>query len=134
MKSNKEFKTTSYLSESCELNGRLYTRGGIRIDGKLKGTLSCDSTIFVGDTAEIEAEIVTGSLVSGGKITGNIAAEDTVQINRPGSVKGEIRACRLGIEREVMFDGKCQLISPKQNNRPEIPRPKAPRKALQGRD
>jgi len=134
VKLEKENKTTSFLSESCELKGHLHTKGGIRIDGKLSGTLNCESVVYVGETGEIEAEIATKSLVSGGKITGNITAEDTVHINSPGSIEGEIRTCNLGIEKDVFFNGKCHLLSPKDNKRPELSKPRLPRKAIPNRD
>lgn len=134
MKFNKEFKTTSFLSEACELKGNLHIAGGIRIDGKVNGSVNCRSTIFVGETAEIEAEIVTRSLVSGGSITGNIVAEDTVQVNKPGSIRGEIKTSRLGIEKDVYFNGKCQLLSPRNNKKPKSIKPRLPRRAIQNRD
>lgn len=134
MKFNKEFKTTSFLSDACELKGNLHTNGGIRIDGKINGSINCLSTIFVGETAEIEAEIVTRSLVSGGSITGNIVAEDTVQVNKPGSIRGEIKTSRLGIEKDVYFNGKCQLLSPRNNKKPKSNKPRLPRRAIQNRD
>ncbi len=134
MKQDREFKTTSFLSESCELKGNLHVKGGIRIDGQISGNLICGSTIYVGETAKIEAEIVTKSIVSGGSIIGNITAEDTVQINSPGSIEGEIRTCHLGIEKEVYFNGKCQLLSPKENKRPELKNPRIPRKAIPNRE
>jgi len=133
-KFNKDFKTTSFLSENCELTGNLQTKGGIRIDGKIKGTLNCQSTVFAGDTAEIEAEIITRSLVSSGSLVGNIIAEDTVQINRPGSIRGNITTCTLGIEKDVYFNGKCQLLNPQNNKRPKPIIPRLPRKAIQNRD
>ncbi len=133
-KLGKEHKTTSFLSESCELKGHLHTSGGIRIDGVLTGTLNCDSTIFVGESGKIEAEIATRSLVSGGEIKGNITAEDTVQINHPGSVQGDIKTCNLGIEKEAFFNGRCQLLRPKDNPKPEFKKPKVPRKVIPHRD
>jgi cytoskeletal protein CcmA (bactofilin family) len=134
VKLGKESKTTSFLSESCELKGNLHTKGGIRIDGKISGTLHCESVIYIGETGKIEAEISTKSMVSGGTIIGNITAEDTVRINAPGSVKGDIRTCNLGIEKNVFFDGRCQLLSPKDNKKPELRKPKSPRKAIPNRD
>ena len=133
-KPQKQYKTTSFLSESCELKGHLHTSGGIRIDGKISGILNCESTVFVGETGRIEAEIVTKSLVSGGIIRGNIIAEDTVQINHPGSVTGDIRASNLGIEKDAFFDGRCQLLSPKDNSKPELKKPRIPRRAIPHRD
>jgi len=134
VKAKKEFKTTSFLSAACELKGNLFAQGGIRIDGKVTGRLTCQATVFIGETAEIEAEIVTKSLVSGGSVTGQITAEDSVQINRRGSVRGEIRACRLGIEKDVYFNGRCQLLSPKNNKRPKLIKPRLPKRAIPNRD
>ena len=133
-KLSKEHKTPSFLSESCELKGNLSIKGGIRIDGKITGTLNCESVIFVGETGKIEAEISTMSLVNGGSIVGNINAEDTVQINAPGTVKGDIRTCHLGIEKNVYFNGRCQLLTPKNNKKPELQKPKRPKKAIPHRD
>lgn len=134
VKLSKEHKTSSFLSESCELKGDLNLKGGIRIDGQLTGTLTSDSTIYVGETGKVEAEISTKSLVSGGEIVGNITAEETVQILSPGSVKGEIKTSRLGIEKDVYFNGRCQLLVPKENQRSELSQPKSPRKAIPNRD
>ncbi len=133
-KLEKEHKTTSFLSDSCELKGHLHTKGGIRIDGKISGTINCESILYVGETGKIEAEIATKSMVSGGSIIGNITAEDTVQINSPGSVEGDIRTCYLGIEKNVFFNGRCQLLKPKDNKKPELKKPKVPRKAIPHRD
>lgn len=134
MKLGKDQKTTSFLSESCELKGNLQTKGGIRIDGRIDGTLTCESTIFVGEKGKIDADIVTKSIVSGGEIVGNITAEDTVQLNSPGSMEGEIKTCYLGIEKDVFFNGKCHLLSPRDNKRPVLNRPKIPRKAIPNRE
>ncbi len=130
MAESKEFKTNSFLSESIDLNGNLYVKGGIRIDGKVRGLLRSESTIFVGEEADIEADIVTQSLVSNGSIKGRVVAKDTVKINKPGSISGEIYTCNLGIEKEVYFNGRCQILSPQNNPQPKLHGPKKPRKAI----
>ncbi|MDH5560700.1 MAG: polymer-forming cytoskeletal protein [Deltaproteobacteria bacterium] len=128
------FKTTSFISDGVELNGNLQIRGGIRIDGSIKGTLKSESGIFIGSTAKIEAEIQTVSLVSSGTIIGNIIADDTVKINNPGTMKGKITTCNLGIDKDVFFNGKCQLINPKNIVKPSLQLPKLPRKSIPNRD
>ena len=134
MKFSKELKTTSFLSEYIELKGNLFVKGGIRIDGSFKGALESEATIYIGKSALVEAQIVTKSLVSSGKIVGNINAEDTVKINKPGHMQGIIQTCTLGIEKEVFFDGKCQLLSPPNNHKPKTTTPKLPRKAIPNRE
>lgn len=133
MKFKKQLKTTSFISESCEFSGNLYSKNGIRIDGKVCGILNCDSTVYVGEKARIEADIFTVSLVSGGKIKGNVNAGDTVRINRPGSIKGNIHTCDLIIENKVNFEGNCRLRSYKDNKHSAVAKPKLPRKPIPNR-
>lgn len=134
MKFAKETKTTSFLSESIELNGNLDVRGGIRVDGTIIGSLKSESTIFIGETAIIEGDISTQSLISSGKISGRVHAEDTVKITHHGSIEGEIKTCTLGIDKDVYFNAKCQLLSPKNNHPPTTKQPRVPRKAIPERE
>ncbi|MBT4286183.1 MAG: polymer-forming cytoskeletal protein [Deltaproteobacteria bacterium] len=134
MSFSKEYKTTSFLSENIELEGNLYIKGGIRVDGKIKGILKSDSTIFIGEKAEIEAEITARSLISNGKINGKIVAQDTVKLNKPGMMNGEIYTCNIGIEKDVNFNGRCQILAPQNNGKPKTPKPKKPRKPISNRD
>lgn len=130
MKKKSLSKTTSFLSESIEFKGDLFVKGGIRIDGKFIGTLHTESSVYIGEHAEFQGEIACNSLISNGKIRGSICAEDTVQLNQPGSMDGQIQTSELQIEKEVYFCGKCQLLGPKNYLRPKYIRPKAPRKAI----
>ena len=130
----KEFKTTSFLSESLDLSGNLYVKGGIRIDGTLKGQLNSESTVYVGDEAVVDADIVTKSIISSGTVRGTISAEDTVKIMNPGRLEGEVETCNLEIEKDVFFNGKCRLLSPKNNIQPKLATPKDPRKPIPNRD
>ena len=50
-------KTTSFLAEGTELEGLLEVKGGIRIDGKVKGEIKSESVIYLGDKAVVEANI-----------------------------------------------------------------------------
>jgi len=130
----KEAKTTSFLSENVELSGKLSLAGGIRIDGKITGEISSRSTIFIGDSARVEAKIISDSLISSGNIKGDINADSLVQLNTPGALEGDVQTCAMNIERGAYFNGKCQLLIPQHNKRPELAPPTPPRKALSSID
>lgn len=134
MKYSKDFKTTSFLDSSIELKGKLHVKGGIRIDGKVRGIIKSESTIYAGDTAKIEAEISTVSLVASGKIIGKVFAEDTVNIIQKGAISGDIHTCNLGIDKNVYFNGKCHILNPKNNFLPDPPSLQAPKTAIPNRD
>jgi len=108
----KNFKTTSFLSEGSALEGVLTVKGGIRIDGSLKGRIHSESVVYLGDTADIEADIEAEAVISSGKVAGNIASVQQVQVNLPGSVKGSIETRELVLEKGVYFDGSCKITTP----------------------
>lgn len=113
-KNVRHFKTTSFLGENSYLEGELTLKGGIRIDGHLKGSIHSDAVIYVGSTAEIEADIAAAAVISSGKIAGNIDSIELVQIALPGSVKGDIETRELIMEKGVYFAGSCKIKGPQE--------------------
>ena len=109
-KSFRDVKTTSFLAEGTELNGLLTVKGGIRIDGRVKGEIQSESVVYVGAQAEIEADIVAEGVIASGKIRGNIHSGRQVMLNLPGSVVGSIETRELILEKGVYFDGECRII------------------------
>ena len=105
-------KTTSFISEGTTMEGVLEVKGGIRIDGRFKGTIHSDSVVIMGDTAQVNADIVAAVVVSSGKVEGDILSETQVQVSLPGSVKGSIQTRELILEKGVYFEGSCQIIEP----------------------
>ena len=53
----KSVKTTSFIAEGTELVGKLTIKGGIRIDGRVKGDIFSESVVFLGDSAKVDANI-----------------------------------------------------------------------------
>src|SRR3989339_1490445 len=106
-------KTTSFLSDGLELQGNLSLEGGILIDAKIDGNIESKSTIYVGQSALIQGNITTEHLVSAGSIQGEVVATGAVRIKTPGVLRGTVKASALVIDKEVYFDGACQLSHPK---------------------
>lgn len=111
-KSLRHVKTTSFLGENTELNGRLTVEGGLRIDGKLKGAIHSGSVVTLGENAHVEADIHARAVISSGRIEGDILSAEHVQVSLPGSVRGAIQTRELVLEKGVYFDGSCKIVEP----------------------
>lgn len=101
----------AFLGKGTEFKGVLSYEGTVRIDGKVEGEIITKGTLVAGESAVINAEVTVGTLVSGGKITGNINAKDKVQLLSPATVVGTIKTPALIIEEGVKFDGKCEMLA-----------------------
>lgn len=126
IKEKKKPKSTSFISHDVHLKGDLYVKGGIRIDGTLKGKLESEATVFVGDTGSLMSDIKTDQLISSGSIYGSILATTGVSISKPGSVEGDITTSQFSVENGVYFNGKCKVLNPKLNKRPILQIPPQP--------
>jgi cytoskeletal protein CcmA (bactofilin family) len=99
----------AFLGKGTEFKGVITYEGTIRIDGKVEGEIITKGTLVVGETAVINAEISAGTVVSGGKITGNIRAQEKVQLLSTAVQTGTIVTPILVIEEGVTFNGKCEM-------------------------
>ena len=108
----RNIKTTSFVAKGTELIGTLTIKGGIRIDGRVKGDIRSESVVYLGDTAKVDANIDAEAVISSGKIKGDISSARHVSISNPGSINGSIETEELVLEKGIFFHGSCKIIEP----------------------
>jgi cytoskeletal protein CcmA (bactofilin family) len=111
---------TAFLGKGTEFKGVLSFEGTIRVDGKVDGEVISKDTLIAGDGAYLHGEITVGTLISSGKVFGNINASQKVHILAPGTIQGNIKTPRLIIEEGVLFDGKCEMASEKKASEQKV--------------
>lgn len=104
-----EGEIIAFLGKGTEFKGVLTYEGSVRVDGTLEGEVITKGTLVVGETATVNAEMNVGTIVTAGKITGNIIAKNKVHLLAPGSLVGTIKTPVLIVEEGVFFDGKCEM-------------------------
>lgn len=95
----------TFLGKDVVFKGILTLEGNVRVDGQLEGELRSTGTLTVGETAVIRGNITAGTLITSGKIKGNIIASEKVNILNPGIVVGDIRTPAISIEAGAHFHG-----------------------------
>ena len=111
---------TAFLGKGTEFKGVLSFEGTIRVDGKLDGEVVSTDTLIAGDEAFLQGEISVGTIISSGRIAGNINASQKVHILAPGIIEGNIKTPKLIIEEGVTFDGKCEMASHRKSTDQKI--------------
>jgi cytoskeletal protein CcmA (bactofilin family) len=103
-----------YLYKGSRITGQLNFQGPARIDGAVDGEIQCQSTLTIGEGAEVRARISGQVVVIRGKVEGNVTAKEKVEIAAPGRLIGNIDSPRLIITEGVVFDGDCSMGVAKQ--------------------
>lgn len=107
--SNPPTSSKNVLNSEVEIKGNLRFTGELTFEGKLEGEINSDGTLHLGDTAVVNGNINVGSVVVRGKINGNIAAKDKIDIKAKTELFGDIRASKLVIEEGITFVGRTEV-------------------------
>jgi len=111
---------TAFLGKGTEFKGVLSFEGTIRVDGKVEGEIISKDTLIAGDGAFLQGEITIGTIISSGKIVGNVNASQKVHVLAPAYIQGNIKTPKLIIEEGVTFDGKCEMTGEKKASEQKV--------------
>jgi cytoskeletal protein CcmA (bactofilin family) len=98
-----------YLYKGSRVSGHLSFQGPARIDGVVDGEIQCMGILTIGEGAEVRAKISGQAVVIRGKVEGNVAAKEKVELAGPARLIGNIDTPRLIIAEGVVFDGDCSM-------------------------
>jgi|GEM_PF-2385910 len=101
-------KMETVIGEGSFLDGVLNSERTIRIDGRLEGKVDSEGDVIVGPTGVIEADIHGVNITVGGKVTGNIIAQDRLEMKTNAEVYGDVIYTTIVIEEGVTFEGRCR--------------------------
>ncbi len=109
------------LGRGSEFDGKLTFEGTVRIDGRFTGTIVTKDTLVVGEGAQVSAEIVCGTLIVHGSVTGNVKASVAVELHAPARVTGNIETVALLVSRGVAWNGQCKMEPPARPGTGPVP-------------
>lgn len=104
-------EVTTLLGQGSEFSGKLSFEGAVRVDGRFSGEIRSEGMLVIGPTAEVEADVFVRVVLVQGRVTGNITAEEAIEVRAPAVVTGKLVCPALSIERGVTFNGACDMRS-----------------------
>ena len=119
-----------FVGKGVEFKGIISYNGTIRIDGHLDGEIHTEGILLVGEDATLSAKVSAGTVVSKGKITGDIVAKEKVRLLSPAVLTGSVKSPILSMEEGVLFNGNCEMARAEVR---ELPRETMARAANAGR-
>jgi cytoskeletal protein CcmA (bactofilin family) len=102
-------KVSGFIDKDTEITGDIRFKDSFRIDGKFKGKILSGSSLIIGETGDVEADIEAGSISINGRVKGTMSATDLIEIFSQGRVTGKMVTPKLIIEEGAFFQGSCQM-------------------------
>jgi cytoskeletal protein CcmA (bactofilin family) len=103
----------SILSSGVKVEGKLYSEGNMRIDGKVLGDVTVNGNLTLGDGSSIEGEVKAMNVTISGSVKGTVEANEKVILESGSSLVGDLTAKILVVEEGAKFDGKSNMNSTK---------------------
>lgn len=100
---------TSILAQGCRFKGEIEVKGTFRIEGEFEGTIRHPENLVVGKTGHVKGSIFSKSAVIGGRVDGNVTADDKIELQSGSTLEGDIKTRRLVIDEGVVFEGSCSM-------------------------
>jgi len=103
-------ETIVNIGQSVQIKGELKGNEDLTIEGMVDGKILVkDHNLTIGANGRITAEVHAKTVVVVGEVTGNITADDKIEIAPSGSVQGDLRAPRVAIADGARFKGSIDM-------------------------
>ncbi|MBD3182070.1 hypothetical protein GF312_07250, partial [Candidatus Poribacteria bacterium] len=104
-------KLDTYIGDGTVFEGSLSSKENLSIYGAVKGTVECKGRVIVGDSGDVEADILADEVTISGKVVGNVTAKNKMDMTPSGILHGDIKTTRLIMEDGCKFEGHCEMIT-----------------------
>ena len=95
------------ITDGTRFEGDIIANSDIRIDGHIKGTLSCTAKVIIGVKGKFEGQITCENAVIEGTFTGELHVRDMLNLKETAKVDGQVSTNRLAVAPGCDLNGTC---------------------------
>lgn len=107
--SRKETSGVTVIGKGIIVKGELSGDEDVKIEGRVEGKILLTKNLLVGQAGVIEADVEAENINIGGTVTGNIKAQNRVEIVSSGKMMGDIQAPRVIVAEGAHFKGNVDM-------------------------
>ncbi|GGX20336.1 MULTISPECIES: bactofilin family protein [Undibacterium] len=109
---NRKNKSTidSLIGSSTSIEGDIHFKGGLRIDGRVKGNVIAESgttsILIISEQAVIDGEVRAGHVVVNGVINGPVISTELIELQSKAKISGDVHYKALEMMNGALVSGK----------------------------
>ncbi len=102
-------ETVNTIGVGTVITGDVQSKGDVRIDGTLKGSVNTSGKVVLGKEGIIEGGVVCNSADISGIIKAKITVSQLLSLKATAKLNGDIITNKLSIEPGAAFTGSCSM-------------------------
>lgn len=103
------FDTASLIDRHSTFDGIFRSQRDLRVEGELKGNVTCEGTLFVSEGATIAATVEAEHITVAGELSGEIRCRGRLQILPSGRVRANVSTGSLVIQEGAIYEGQLEM-------------------------
>lgn len=100
----------SLIGVGTRVEGNIVFKGGLRVDGEVRGSISSESgrdgTLVVSEKASVEGAISVGHVVVNGVVIGPIVAAESLELLPSARVTGDVEYHQIEMQQGAVIQGR----------------------------
>lgn len=109
VKTEEASNSSSIIGKGTSVEGNVETVGNIRVEGNVKGNVTCKSKIALGQSSYVEGTVVAQNAEIAGEIQGSIEVSELLILRPTSIIHGDIVTNKLVVESGATFNGSCRM-------------------------
>ena len=109
MKKEDTIAAVNMIGTGTIITGDIYSKGDIRVDGTLKGSVITEGKVVLGREGVIEGDVECSTADISGAIKAKITVSQLLLLKASAKLNGDIITNKLAIEPGAEFTGSCSM-------------------------
>jgi len=109
MKNSEPTAAVNMIGAGTIITGDVTSKGDIRVDGTLKGSVNTEGKVVLGREGVIEGDVVCKDADISGTIKARITVSQLLSLKSTAKLNGDIITNKLSIEPGASFTGSCSM-------------------------
>lgn len=98
------------IGSSLVIKGQLTSREDITVHGRVDGQISMvEGSLLIAPTGQVDAEVDVTTVTIHGSLSGDVAANDRVELTPTATVKGTLLAPSVILREGASFNGRIEV-------------------------
>ena len=103
------FEAVSLVDRHSAFDGVFRAQRDLRVEGEVKGTVTCDGTLFIAEGATVAAAVDAEHITVAGDLNGEIRCRGRLQILPSGRVRADVTTGSLVIQEGAIYEGQLEM-------------------------
>ena len=108
-KKREMIETVNTIGSGTIITGDIQSKGDVRVDGTLKGSINTTGKVALGKEGVIEGDVVCNNADISGTLKAKITVSQLLLLKSTAKLNGDISTNKLSIEPGASFTGSCSM-------------------------